>query len=176
MSLPPSYNLLEKFPNMNYIETGCWHGDSMDRAYFSRAFDLMCGIESDKEMYDFCVCRFDGRKNVRFILGDSAVSMHEALNTIVYPATIFLDAHDSLIEGEKKHPNRFPLFQELHAISLHHVKQHTIIVDDILHLTHPDVTGWNKKMIEDALLKINPKYKLEYIANPIINNMLIATV
>jgi hypothetical protein len=36
-----------------------------------------------------------------------------------------------------------------------------------------DIVGYDKKAIEAALLRICP-YKLDYFANPVINNILIA--
>lgn len=175
MSLPPNYNLLSKYPNTYYIETGCWTGDSMQIAIQAKAFSMFIGIESDPEKVRVTKDRFRYNKAVSIIQGDSGTDLILVLNHIKVPATILLDAHDSLIEGEIEHPNPFPLLQELKQISENPVKTHTIIIDDILHLTHPRITGWGLEHIYSAIYNISSNYNIILIANPVKNNMLIAT-
>jgi len=47
---------------------------------------------------------------------------------------------------------------------------------NLLYLTHPDITGWTKKDITDRIKEINPSYQFNLIANPVINNMLVAWI
>jgi hypothetical protein len=89
---------------------------------------------------------------------------------------IWLDAHSQLFDDEPAMENPFPLMLELDQLRKHPIKTHTIMIDDILILTHPEVTGWNKDLIENALLMVNPAYKLTYLSNPVRNNILLANV
>lgn len=175
MSLPPTYELLSHHPNYYYIETGCWTGESMLRATHAYAFEIFYGIESDKRMFETTSDKFAFHHKVKIIHDDSVHGLRELLPKLYKPATFFLDAHDSLIEGEPQHPNPFPLLEELRAIDeCSQIATHTIIIDDILHLTHPDVTGWKRQDIVNALLKINPNYSIRLISNPVKNNMIVA--
>lgn len=177
MSLPPSYSLLGLHPNEYYFETGCWNGDSLDLAVQSKAFRKIIGIERDEARWKHCSDRFRFDPRVDVYQGDSAFGMSTILNGLKAPITFFLDAHYSLLEWENPNsPNLFPLLKELDQIADHSGRfLHTIIIDDILHLTHPDVTGWTRETIECALRLVNPNFKIQYIANPIVRNMIIAT-
>lgn len=174
MSLPPNYNLFKRFPNFYYIETGCWLGDSMQLAMDSKSFQVFHGVESDHGMFEATNKRFRDWPMVKIWEGESNPTLIRVLAGIHQPATIFLDAHSSLIDGEPDCKQPFPLLDELLIIAEHVVSGHVLIIDDILHLTHPDVTGWTKEDIEEAVLRINPKYNIEYISNPVKKNMIIA--
>jgi hypothetical protein len=175
VSLHPLRRDLDLFPNQYYIETGCWHGDSMYRAAVESAcFFEYYGIEIDAANVAICRNRFSGYPMVNIVHGDSAVILEDVMRHMKRPATILLDAHDSLLDTEAR--GGFPLFEELAQIQKHPINYHTILIDDVLHLTHPDVTGWSRSMIENALYNINRDYKIEYVSNPQINNFLIARV
>ena len=177
MSLPPNRNLFKEFPNDVFVETGTYRGDGIAAA-LEAGYKEMYSVDIIQENIDFCKQRFDQPNSILPIFYscmDSGKYLNELLDIINprHTITFWLDAHSQLFEGE---PDNFPLLKELDHIGKHPVKSHTIIIDDILVLTHPDVTGWSRKMIEDAILKINPAYKIQYVANPIKNNILIAHV
>lgn len=177
MSLPPGRNILSDYPNLTYIETGTYRGDSLQLALDSGSFNRYIGLEIDPEMVTFCKNRFDlfrsPRDYFKIIEGDSAQVLGTVMEPIDHPCTIFLDSHWQQIEGTEKGDNPFPLLQELEQISKHRIKTHTIIIDDLLMLTHSDVTGWSLKQITRAILEINPSYFIFRIANPIVGNMLV---
>lgn len=176
MSLPPSYNLLKQHPNDIYIEAGVFRGDSIQLA-MDAGFERIIGIELFQEHIDFCRMRFCGRmENVQLLQGDSAELLWPAIRTTRKCITFFLDSHSQLLEGEQPMKNPFPLLKELEQIRKHPVKNHTLIIDDYLYLTHQKVTGWVNGEIEAAIMAINPEYKIEYVANPIIGNLIVATV
>lgn len=174
MSLPPSYNLLAKLPNRVYIETGIYRGDSIQLA-LDAGFEEIIGVELFSEHIDFCRKRFDGNAAISYVLGDSAVCLWNVIKDIDEPITFFLDSHSQLFEDEPPMENPFPLLYELRQIARHPIKTHTIIIDDVLYMTHPDVTGWSRSDIEYELRKIND-YKIEYVANPVKNNLLICCI
>lgn len=179
MSLPPSYNLLEKYPNRYFIESGSFRGDAIQLA-LDAGFEDIRSMDIDVEQVAFCQLRFDCSKNkypqIRLYCGNSALQFKEMFRDIRVPITFWLDAHSQLFEDEIPLGNPFPLLEELKQIKLWAPPSCTILIDDTLVLTHPDVTGWSRKTIEDAILAINPAYKFEYIGNPIRENLLIATV
>lgn len=177
MSLPPSYNLLKQHPNAWYIDVGCWDGDSIDLAY-QAGFRKVIGIELDNHKYKHCIERFAGhtRMYLDMVNGDSALCLYDCIKHLNVSATIFLDAHSQLFEDEPPMDNPFPLMKEIMQLQRHHIKTHTLIIDDILILTHPQVTGWTLDNIKSWVLAVNPEYKFKLVANPVMNNLLICTV
>lgn len=179
MSLPPNRNLLAEHPNRYFVETGTWRSDAVAAA-LEAGFNHIRTIDIDPEAAVFCSNRFWLKKNrhldIKCYTGDSADMLAEMIADIQEQITFWLDSHWQLIEDEPAGANPFPLLWELAQIAEHPVKTHTILIDDILMMTHPDVTGWSRKTIEDAILAINSAYKFEYVANPIKNNLLIAWV
>lgn len=180
MSLPPGRNLFSEYPNKYFVETGAWRGDGIHAA-LSAGFSDIRSIEIDKESIEFCNSRFNlsdlVNSRVKLYYGDSALILYDIIKDIEEPITFWLDAHTQLLEGEVEYPNKFPLLSELLQVGKHKIKTHTIIIDDILHLTHPDVTGWSRESIESWIrLHINARYHFKYIANPVKNNILIAHV
>lgn len=179
MSLPPNKNLLKEFPNPCYVESGCFRGDSIQLA-IEAGFERIIGIDNDQESIDFCTKRFDlvNKRNdqVKLFKGDSAVDLWSIIKLINQPITFFLDAHWQLIEGTEKGENPFPLMKELEQIARHQIKTHTIIIDDFLYMTHPQITEWDAIDITAYIQSINPDYLIKRIANPVINNMLVAWI
>ncbi len=179
MSLPPNKNLLKEFPNPVYLETGIWRGDSMQQA-IDAGFETIIGLDNDKSCIDFCFDRFTLAQHVKHHIqlekADSANDLWRIIKQINKPITFFLDAHWQLFEGTDKGANPFPLIQELEQIAKHQIKNHTIIIDDLLYLTHPQITGWSLDYLTAELRKINQAYKFNLIANPIIANMLVAWI
>lgn len=178
MSLPPGKNLLAEHLNPYYVETGIWRSDSLAMA-MEAGFKKIIGIDISPEFIQFAKDRFDLQNfplpGLQLIQGDSAECLWDAIKDIDQPITFFLDSHFSLLEGEEKGKNPFPLLDELCQIDRHPIKTHTIIIDDFLYMTHPDITIWTRAGIIKALDFINPNYKINLVANPVINNLLIAT-
>ena len=179
MSLPPSYNLLAKYPNKWFCESGTYRSDAVAAA-LDAGFEHIRTIDIDPESAVFCSNRFWLTKNthldIKCYTGDSAVMLWEMIKDIQEPITFWLDGHSQLFENEPDNDNPFPLLQELKQIARHPVKCHHILIDDILILSHPDVTGWTRGNIEDEVRAINPSYRFEYIANPVKNNLLICSL
>lgn len=179
MSLPPNKNLLAEYPNPMFIESGSYRGDALQLAIEAESFQQIRSMDLYKENVQFCYSRFNLRggfyPNMKVIQGDTATDFWKFFQHNLQ-ATIWLDAHSQLFEDEPESNNPFPLLMELAQIAQHGVKTHTILIDDILVLTHPDVTGWSRTVIEDAIRWINPDYQFKYVANPVRRNLLIATV
>jgi hypothetical protein len=169
-----------------FVETGSCKGDGIDlamQADYRRIFSM----DIDGANVAHCQERFglipdDENKqparngHISVTCADSAIGLLKMMKYVNEPALIWLDAHSQLFDDEPVTENPFPLLKELEQLRKHPIRSHTILIDDILILTHPDVTGWNKETIENALLMINPAYKLTYLPNPVVNNILMAHV
>jgi len=179
MSLPPNKNLLAEYSNRWFVETGSYRGDAIDLA-LSAGFSQVRSMDIDPENIKFCRNRFDLFRHpmpwIQLYLGDSAEDLWSMIQDICEPITFWLDSHSQLLEGESDLGCPFPLLKELQQIAMHPIKTHTIIIDDLLILTHPDVTGWEKVDIINAIKQINPAYQFKLVANPVKNNLLVCYV
>ena len=179
MSLPPNKNILKEFPNQVYVETGIWRGDSIQQAV-EAGFEMIIGFDNDMESIKFCKNRFDlfnvNAHHIELYETNTAYGMWGTIQFIDKPMTIYLDAHWQMLEGTERGEDPFPLLDEISQIANHPIKTHTIIVDDLLYLTHPDITGWTRAQIVAQISAINPNYQFSLIANPVINNMLVAWI
>jgi hypothetical protein len=178
MSMHPSINLFKKFKDLNrvFVETGSYRGDGIQLA-LEAGFDKIISIDTDPRAIDFCRNRFDLYNNpqpkIELIPGDSALCLLEVIKAIKEPMTFWLDSHWQMLEGTDPGDNPFPLMEELHQICKHRFNEHTIIIDDML-IMQKNIVGYDKDDIEAKLLRINQFYTLEYFANPVINNILVA--
>lgn len=170
----PTRNLFKEFPNRVYVETGAWLGDSIQLA-LDAGFEEIHSIELDPEKVEHCRERFVCQP-VTIHHGDSALILLDVIKDINEPITFWLDSHSQLLEDEEKLANPFPLMAELGQIGKHAIRNHTILVDDFLYMSHPDITGWTRAYISSCIDWINPAYKIEYFANPIKYNILVAHV
>jgi hypothetical protein len=184
MSLPPNRNLFAEFKGTTrvFVETGSWRGDGIQAA-LDAGFEKIISIDIDPANIEFCKNRFpiEQRTGRIYLYTDDTGNqgLYNAIKEIDEPIMFWLDAHRQYLENEVVGANPWPLFRELLQIGLHtltHGQAHTILIDDILMLTHPDVTGWKKEQIEQALFEINCGFNLRYVANPINNNLLVAYV
>ena len=157
-SLKPS--TLEKYPNKYFIETGTYKGGGIRSAYLA-GFRNIISIEINEDYYEDLRERFKNTPEVKLVLGNSAEMLHLVLQDINESATIFLDAHrltaDEFIEIS-------PLLKEIEAIKDHHIKTHTIIVDD-MHKADSGMADWEGASTPEIIAKlkeINSNYLMEY--------------
>lgn len=176
MSMHPTKNYFKEFRNRVFVETGSYRGDAIQLA-LDAGFEKIISIDIEIENIYFCNSRFTAEQieHITLIHCDSAECLYDAIKDIDEPITFWLDSHWQMFEGTDKGKNPFPLRQELKQIEKHKIKTHTILVDDML-IMQNDIVGYDKSNIEWLLLKINSKYKFEYRANPVVNNILIAHV
>lgn len=171
MSLPTTYNLLARYPNPVYVETGIWRGDSIQQA-LDAGFNRVIGIDNDPGCIEFCKSRFDNNPAIELLCGESPQCLADVIKGIYEPITFLLDAHWQFIEGTDPGPNPFPLLDEIRAIGKRR-QLDTIIIDD-WHIFYEDRVGYGKINI-DATLDDYGYARLEHVANPVIDGILIAT-
>jgi len=151
-----------------FLETGSYKGGGIKVA-LDAEFDLVLSIEINKPYHEICNERFkteieDGR--VQLYYGDCLSTLHEILPEISEPITFWLDAHidwECNVSGQTPSP----LIYELQLIKeLSPNLNHTILIDDMREFDLRE--GWgrynpvSKKDIENAILSINPNYKICY--------------
>lgn len=186
--MTPGRNLFKEFKgnHTTFIETGSYRGDGIQLA-LDAGFTNIISIDIDPENIDFCMSRFDlyrgidsPKANILLVCGDSAEELGKVVARLQEPAMFWLDAHAQHFEGEVLGKNPFPLEKELRQIRQWGVQKNTILVDDMLHLTHPDITGISKMLIEHWVIEACNKplgsgfVDIKYFANPVKNSILLA--
>lgn len=164
--------------NSVFIETGTYCGEGVDAALFA-GFKTIFSIELSKFYYDTCKERFKDRKEVHLIFGDSAEELPKLLETINERCTFWLDGHwcgDLTACGS----NPVPLMDEVLAIKKHHIKDHTILIDDMRLLRTHD-SEWKDLQytihdLENVIRSINSKYSIWYEKGYAIDDILVAKV
>ena len=132
------------------IETGTHKGDGVAHA-LDLGFEKIKSVEILDDLYDKCVNRFSSeieKNKVNLFLGDSNKLLPEMIKDLNEPSLIFLDGHFH---------NGDPLWGELEILKNHHIKEHTIIVDDF-----PNYFSTREEELKTKLKEINPNYKFSF--------------
>jgi hypothetical protein len=173
--MPSNTENFKKFPNETFIETGSFYGEGIQQAIES-GFEKIISIELSPKYFSICVNRFNLNPNVKIVFGDSYKILPEILPKINSRITFWLDGHNS---GEDTAHGDFlaPLIQELNVIKNHHIKDHTIMIDDMRCWRDYDPKhGFEEKDLIKILKEINSDYKLEYLDGYEKNDILVAHI
>jgi len=184
--MPIRFDLSRFNNNRVFIETGTYLGDGVQRALDS-GYKAVISIELDKKRYENAKKRFSNNKNVRIIHGNSGTALPKLLKKVKEPCTFWLDAHycgEPLSQGIEIADKWCPMNEELEAINNHHIKTHTILIDDMrcIELNHIDKktnkpVGFPGKVnLLKKINNINPNYKIEYLDGVIPNDVLVAHI
>lgn len=152
-------NMFNKYLNPVFIETGTFHGGGVNCALAS-GFKKIISIEPKIEYYDECSLKFKGEisdKRVTLVLGKSEDYLWPIIENINTNITFWLDGHPTGLEN--KSTSTFSLKSEIETIMKHHIKSHTILIDDVRHFCY---MGIDKEWIIDAVLKNNKNYIVKY--------------
>lgn len=153
--MPAYKELFERYPNKIFIETGSYTGDGIQFA-LDAGFPLVYSIELSQSLFSLCCRRFENNSKVIVNHGDSSEVLPRLLKYIDDPVTFWLDSHYSegvTARGKKE----TPLLEELVAISEHHIKTHTILIDD-LRCWNKDIHGFDTRELVRIITAINPDY------------------
>jgi len=163
--MPITKDILRKYPNEIFIETGSHLGDGI-RAALGAGFNEIYSIEINEDKFKNLSKVFEKVSSVVLLCGDSSKRLKEVLDEIDQPTTIWLDAHIDDSSYDKKTivlDDRNPILNELQIISKHHIKTHTILIDDLrLFNRRQGFWGLSSKTIEEYLLRINDKYVISF--------------
>ena len=153
--------VFRKYPNDFFIETGSFIGDAINSAIIT-GFQTIISIELADKYYNIAKNRFKDNNSVTIYQGESHKLLPNILKNIDTNITFWLDGHHS---GGDTGLGEYwaPLMQELDAIKNHHIKTHTIIIDDMRCWKDPNpVHGFYQPDIIDKLININSDYILTY--------------
>jgi hypothetical protein len=156
-------NIFKDYKNPVFLETGSLNGDSIQFAIES-GFENIYSIELSDLYYNKCVNRFKGIDKVHLILGDSCEKLNTVIEQINCNITFWLDGHYSC--GDTALGKYWsPLIQELEQIKKHHIKTHTIIIDDMQFWIddYKEKHHFTKDDIIKVIYEINPNYNISYI-------------
>lgn len=173
--MPINFNL-EKYHNNYevYIETGFFEGGSVQTALDLDFREVhSCDINSQFIIKGTKKFQQQIEQNRLFLyLQKSTDALKEILKGLNEPAVFFLDAHDLKYVGTYDHEfsieDGCPIHEELKIIGDHHIKEHTIIVDDLRMFGYqkkPNTWAFNSgatlRTIVNKIRQINPDYKFD---------------
>jgi hypothetical protein len=168
-------DLFRRHYNPVFIETGSYVGRGIEEALDAN-FNEIYSIELADKYYNLCCEKFKNNKNVHMIKGDSSIVLFDLIKNINQNISFWLDGHCS--EGDTARGAYYtPLIQELEQIKRHHLKTHTIMIDDMRLWNEEDAKiGFGKNLIIEKLMEINPNYKLIYENGYIDKDILVAKI
>jgi hypothetical protein len=110
-----------------WIETGTYLGTTTK--YLSENYSHIYSIEPNSKYYQKALLTFKG-KNVTLYNDESQSILPKLLPSLSCSINFWLDGHYSAC-GTALGLHESPLMQELDTIKGHHIKNHTIIIDDL---------------------------------------------
>lgn len=172
----PFVSELLKYKNNFFVETGTYQGETVDYV-INNGFKNAYSIELSDVFYYQCVNRFISNPNVKIFKGNSRYDLYSVIFSINSPITFWLDGHWSGVPNVGCDKELLcPVLYELDQIKNHHIKSHTIMVNDIRLMDgqHFEV---KKEQIEQKIYEINPEYKIVYYNDQYaLNDVLVAYI
>jgi len=165
--MPFTHDLL-KYKNDVFVETGTFQGDTIDILLKVDEFkeSQIYSLELSDVFYERCKAKYENLDNVTIVHTNSKYELFDVIKNINTPITFWLDSHWSGTPDVGCDPDTIcPILYELKQIKQHHIKTHTIIVDDIRLMDgkHFPVT---LDEIVAHIMDINPNYKLVLYDDP----------
>jgi len=165
-----SVETFRRYLNPVFIETGSYKGHGIQYA-LNAGFEEIYSIEILPEYFEMCSEKFKGNVNVNLILGNSAIVLEDLLRIINLRITFWLDGHLSGLPDVEP----CPLLKELEIIGRHHIKNHTILIDDLRDWSIIGY-GFNTEILKEKILLINGDYEFKFEDGHIPNDILVAYV
>lgn len=149
----------EAFPNYYFVETGTFCGQGI-RYALRAGFPEIFSMEIDQRNVNNVSKMFQGYNNVRVVRGDSGTQLYDLIKNLDKPITFWLDAHTGIDNANQKNT---PILEELEQIKKHHIKTHTILIDD-MHCCGTVLFDYlTKEQIAAKVMEINPEYEISYV-------------
>ena len=149
----------EAFPNDYFVEKGTFSGQGIQYA-LRAGFPEIHSIELFKRNVDNVSRMFESNGSVHVHLGDSGKVLYEVIKDINKEITFWLDAHSGENDPTKKNS---PLLEELDQIKKHHIKTHTILIDDMHCAGKAFFDFVTQDQIKAKIKEINPAYEITYV-------------
>jgi len=150
--------ILGKYTNPIFVETRTRLGNTVQKA-IELGFEQIYSVEVMPVFYEKARIRFKDQDNVIIILDDSVDALPAILSKLDNQTTFWLDAHRVGGEGTRDGAVNYPVIVELDLIKNHHIKTHTILIDDRHLFRSWKVTDQD---IINKLHEINPRYMIGY--------------
>ena len=90
-----SFDVFKIFPNKVFVETGTYVGQGVQLALDTNGFEKIISVELSPYYYEFSKKRFENKKEVQIVLGDSSNILTSIIKNINSPITFWLDGHYS---------------------------------------------------------------------------------
>lgn len=166
---------LKKFSKI-FVETGTYYGDTIRKAIES-GYEEIHSIEINDFYYQKNKINFEFNKNVYLHKGDSSLILFDIIKDMNEQITFWLDGH-YMSQDKKQKENQteskkiYPILEELNLISLHKIKNHIVMIDDMNDIiNHIDIN-----IIKEKILRINKNYKISLIKGQQEDEILIAQI
>jgi hypothetical protein len=148
------------FVRIYFIETGTSYGNAIRQA-IAAGFQKIRSIELDEISAKNATQRFKHNPSVLIIQGDSGAILYDTIKDIDQEVTFWLDGHNGVYDPSG---NNTPILRELEQIKQHHIKTHTILIDD-MHCAGKELFDFiTQEMIIAKIKEINPDYEITYVA------------
>lgn len=148
------------YPNYFFVETGTYDGNGI-RFALKADFKEIHSVEIFDDFVKRARVNFAFYPQVHIWHGDSGKMLFDVIKDMDKPITFWLDGHNGT--PSKDGSKNTPLIEELEQIAMHHIKNHTIIIDD-MHCCGTILFDYLSR--EDIIAKIkeiNPEYVISYI-------------
>ena len=147
--------------NPYFVETGTFGGDGIQKA-LNAGFKNIYSMDIDPIFVREAKKRFrNASAKVHVFQKDSGRELFEIIASINEPITFWLDAHNGFPDPNSSEKNT-PLLEELDQIKKHHIKTHTILIDD-LHCCNTLLFDFlSVDDIVEKVLEINPDYDISF--------------
>ena len=154
-----------------FYESGSYNGDGIADA-LSAGFTEIHSYEIAKKWHNYSKARFidDSRVNLHF-----APSQSMDLSNLNERAMFWLDGHYSFGDTSY-HETVCPVLEELEIIKKHHIKTHTILVDDMRLYGTREFADITLQDVGTMIKSINPLYEFKFMDGHIENDILVACV
>jgi hypothetical protein len=166
--MPLFISILPKTHSKLLVETGTFRGDGVKKA-LQNGFTEVHSIELDYTLFAMNTKTFSASPRVHLYHGDSGTVLRTVMNKITESAVVFLDAHYCGVGSNSALGDVWiPIENEMKTLKDHEIKDHIIIVDDLMAMdnSHYDVAtrtyagSPGLEFILDAMVEINPDYKI----------------
>ncbi|MEX1026462.1 MAG: hypothetical protein WD049_00420 [Candidatus Paceibacterota bacterium] len=168
MSLTLTAEVLRRYPNAVFLETGTHHGGAVAVA-LECGFERVVSIEIDPKYHAVAAKRFESDSRVELVLGDSALVFREVIASLNSPATIWLDAHRHDNSIDVRSPTA--LIQELDVLAAYPAVAHSVLIDDVRVIRSGALWGGSihggLDSVLSKMLDINPNFQFRFENNRI---------
>lgn len=169
-------NGFSQFVRNYFIETGTHTGRGIEQA-LTAGFKIVHSIELNSFFASSATQKFKNYNNVHIWQGDSGSILYSVIKDINEPVTFWLDGHNGVYNPRGENT---PLLRELEEIKRHHIKTHTILIDDMHCAGGPLFDFITQVSIIAKIKEINSNYVISYVAGgddgEYPNNVMVAQV